>query len=312
MLELLLLLWIVTAVVIIWEKRIIKMVLWLALSSFLGSVIFLFLGSPDVAMAEAAISAFSTIFFVVCLEKYLGIKENENLNEEVNERSKVRFIVPAIFTIALAGLFIYFSPVVDFNTYLKDLYIQRAGTDVGGDNVIGAIYLGYRVYDTLFEALMLVVSVVAVIHMSEFAQESVKDGKHSEIEKDGVAIFLMRIVAPVTVLFGLYVIANGFLTAGGGFQGGLAVAAFFVCRYMVYNIYDIDMHRVGKMEEMVFAGITIMATMIVFQGSMNYVPAQYLPLVQTVYLILMNFLIGMKVACGFLILFYRYIAMERN
>lgn len=36
--------------------------------------------------------------------------------------------------------------------------------DTGAANAVAAIYLNYRVYDTLFEALLLLIAIVAIIH----------------------------------------------------------------------------------------------------------------------------------------------------
>jgi len=316
MIHLVLALWLLTAIFILVEKKMVKMILWLGLSSMIAAWAFLLLGSPDVAMAEAAISAFTTVFFIVCFERYFGLKSVPNLlkeEEEVKKDSLFRkLIFPLVFTVGLCGLFIYFIPEQEFNTYLKDLYITRFNQDVGGYNAVTAIYLGYRVYDTLFEALMLVVAVVAVIHMSHFSETSITEGKSSEIEKSGMALFLLRIAAPLTILFGIYLIANGFITAGGGFQGGLALSGFFVCRYMIYDIYDVKIEKISKMEEIVFATITILAALMVFQGAMQHLPEQHRPIAQNIYLVVMNGLIGAKVACGFIILFYRYVAIERK
>jgi len=311
-----LVLWILTALFILVEKKLTKMILWLGLSSMIAAWAFLLLGSPDVAMAEAAISAFTTVFFIVCFEKYYKLRNMSNLLKEEEEERKEgvlkHYILPLIATVAIGGLFIYFIPGNDVNTYLKDLYITRFNQDVGGENAVTAIYLAYRVFDTLFEALMLVVAVVAVIHMSHFGEIAADTGDRSPIEKSGMALFLLRIVSPLTILFGIYLIANGFLTAGGGFQGGLAISGFLVCRYMIYDIYDVQVKKISKMEEVVFAAITVLAALIVFQEAFGHLPLQYVTLFQNIYLISMNALIGLKVALGFMILFYRYVAIERK
>ena len=45
-------------------------------------------------------------------------------------------------------------------------YAESAYKETGAMNAVAAIYLNYRVYDTLFEALMLLVSVLAIIYFS--------------------------------------------------------------------------------------------------------------------------------------------------
>jgi multicomponent Na+:H+ antiporter subunit B len=45
-------------------------------------------------------------------------------------------------------------------------YIKNAYHDTASVNVVTGIYLNYRYYDTLFEALMLLFSIIGVIYMS--------------------------------------------------------------------------------------------------------------------------------------------------
>jgi hypothetical protein len=58
-------------------------------------------------------------------------------------------------------------------------------------------------------------------------------------------------------------------------------------------------------EKVIYVGIVLLAGFFVFLSAHSY-----LPLPKTVYLVIMNLFIGMKVACGFLIIFYRFIAFE--
>ncbi|MCK8059653.1 MULTISPECIES: hypothetical protein [unclassified Fusibacter] len=45
-------------------------------------------------------------------------------------------------------------------------YVTLAAIETESVNIVTAIYLNYRYYDTLFEALMLLFSIIAVIYMS--------------------------------------------------------------------------------------------------------------------------------------------------
>jgi len=284
----------------------------MAIFSLIVSASFFFLGSPDVAMAEAAVGAFTTIFFIVCIEKYDDLKVDKvprSVKKEKKKRIRLRsFLIPLGFTALLFGLFVYFIPTGEVNTYLKEQYLTRFMYEIGGENAVTSIYLGYRVYDTLFEALILVISVIAVSHMSYSSQESVSDGKHSDVERSVVVVTVMRVVCAVILLFGVYLILNGHLTAGGGFQGGLFIAVFFVCRYLIYNIYDLPIKKMFRLEEFVFFFTILIVIFIVFLG----IHAHFPPAFQAVYMIVMNFMIGLKVGCGFVILFYRFIAIERG
>jgi multicomponent Na+:H+ antiporter subunit B len=274
------------------------------------------MGAPDVAMAEAGISAFTTVFFIIFLGGYYRYYSSFQRELRPNTpRKKSRYVkvfftntlLPLLFIAAIFVLFVYAMPTQYASYYLKHRYLGNFMQDVGGENAVAAILLGYRVYDTLFEALALVIAVVAVLHMSHFKHESVSDGEQSDIANSDMATFILRIICPLILIFGIYLIINGHISAGGGFQGGLAIATFFICRYMIYNIYDISVRKALHLEEMIFISIILLSVLAVILGAGALLP----PVFQNVYLVLMNVFIGLKVACGFFVLFYRFIAVER-
>jgi multisubunit Na+/H+ antiporter MnhB subunit len=56
---------------------------------------------------------------------------------------------------------------------LMEQCLASAQSDTGARNAVAAIYLDYRVFDTILEALLLLISIIAVLH---FAQK--EDTKH--------------------------------------------------------------------------------------------------------------------------------------
>jgi multicomponent Na+:H+ antiporter subunit B len=316
MLEVLLVLLLITATLVLFESKAYRNIIYFGIFSLVASLCYLLLGAPDVAMAEAGISVFATVFLIVSIEKYYGRKSSKATEEHsfnlCGGRWALKIVLPLLFTIGLFVLFVNFMPDLPASTYLRDHYLARFVGDVGGQNAVAAILLGYRVYDTLFEALILVIAVVAVSHMSWTEAVTVSAAKRSEIENSLVAALTLRIICPVILIFGVYLILNGHIAAGGGFLGGLAIAFFFVCRYFIYGIYDMPMDKVMRIEELVFVSFAFMTLLFVsLLGANVYLPERFTVLYQDVYLMVMNGLIGLKVACGFFIIFYRYVAVER-
>lgn len=303
MIRVLLLFWIASAVIIIHEQRFVRTIVYLGIFSLISSLCLLFFGAPDVAMAEAVVSALSTIIFIISFEKYYSLSEVSNTAKKPVDIKK--YIFPVVFSLFLFILFIGFIPANGANSYLKDQYISMFSNDVGGENTVTAIYLGYRMYDTLFEALMLLVSIVAIIHLSAYQDVLVLSGKRKDSNNSEVAFFTIRIICPILILYGVYLIMNGHLSPGGGFQGGVVLASFFICRYIIYAIFDIRIGKVIMLEKIIYVGIVLLASVFILLGAHSY-----LSIPKNIYLIMMNFLIGMKVACGFLIIFYRFIAFE--
>jgi len=311
MIYVLLIFWIISAILAISARKLIRIIVYLAIFSTISAVCFFILGAPDVAMAEVAVSSFSTVFLIVCFEKYFTLvtEVSEEPPKHVGFKKKMKkFALPTCFTLFLAALFIYFIPEGEVNTYLRDLYLTRFRFDVGGENAVTSIYLGYRVYDTLFEALMLLISVVGVAHMSWRSESEITDEQFAGVTKsDAVDVYTIRILCPAMLIFGVYLVLNGHISPGGGFQGGVAVASFFICRYLIHNVYDVRFGKIMIFEKMTFAAIVALAALFIFLGF-------YLqfPILRTPYLIAMNLLIAMKVSFGFIIIFYRYIAFERR
>ena len=106
---------------------------------------------------------------------------------------------------------------------------------------------------------------------------------------------------PFILMFGIYIIANGHNTPGGGFQGGAVMAALFLARFIVTHADDLHMHRVHVLEKLFFAMLILVPAFFVFAGLQAQFPGWKVP-----YLILMNVLIGLKVAFGLTIVVYRF------
>jgi len=302
--------WIISALLCLLTRKPIRIVVYLGIFSSIAAVCFFVLGAPDIAMAEIAVSSFATIFLIISFEKYFSVVSEVPSHYQQRERvsSRIKNLsVPVCFTLLLFGLFAFFIPDVNVNTYLRDLYLVGFQSAVGGENAVTSIYLGYRMYDTLFEALMLLVSVVAATHMSCYTEHDETEVHIEGGQKPGlVEVYTIRIICPLMLLFGIYLVYNGHISPGGGFQGGVAIASFFICRFLLQNKYDLHVTKLLAMEKLVFAAIAMLAIGFIFLGVYIRFPE-----VREVYLIMMNILIAMKVACGFVIIFYRYVAYER-
>jgi len=273
--------------------------------SLISSLCFLFFGAPDVAMAEAVISVFSTIIFIVSFEKYYS--HADQYAEGNNSSTAKNHILAASMSLLLLVLFIAFIPKDIAFSSLKDQYLSDFAAEIGGKNSVTAIYLGYRLYDTLFESLMLLISMSAVIHLSWYTYFFASQELYISIKHSQIAVYTIRIIGQILILVGFYVMINGHLSPGGGFQGGVIAASFFICRYMIFDMFDIPIGKVIKMEKIIYIGIVFVALSFISVAS-DFGLSPH----KTLYLIFMNLLIGMKVACGFFILFFRFIAFERR
>jgi multicomponent Na+:H+ antiporter subunit B len=97
-------------------------------------------------------------------------------------------------------------------------------------NVVAAVVFDYRGFDTLGEEFILFASVMGVALLLRDARGE-HGGRRDEVRSDALRLVGLGFVAALLVL-GLYVVAHGYLTPGGGFQGGVVLASAFALVYL--------------------------------------------------------------------------------
>jgi multicomponent Na+:H+ antiporter subunit B len=93
---------------------------------------------------------------------------------------------------------------------------------------VTALNFDLRAFDTLGEEYILFASVLGVTLLLRVMREEDEDytGANRGIDASSDAIrFLALVLVPLLVALGVYVVLHGALTPGGGFQGGLVLAA---------------------------------------------------------------------------------------
>lgn len=124
--------------------------------------------------------------------------------------------------------------------------------------------------------------------------------KHSELFAQ-----TMGLIYPIIILFGFYIIYNGHLTPGGGFQGGAILASAFTIQYLTTGNKNVSLHFLNRLEKIIYLLLAVTGVIIVLYINQDLTQAQ-----KTFYLITMNTLIGIKVSCGLTVIFYRFVLFE--
>ena len=94
-------------------------------------------------------------------------------------------------------------------------------------SAIAAVTFDYRGFDTLGEDFILFASVLGVALLLRQVRERDVDARQAVEESEPVRA-VGAIAVPAFFLLGLFVIAHGYLTPGGGFQGGVVVGLALV------------------------------------------------------------------------------------
>lgn len=207
------------------------------------------------------------------------------------------------------------SLAILYNSAGKDFFFQNGYQDTGSKNLVTAIYLDYRLFDSLFEAGILLVAVSGVIWIS---QHNIKEKNATfMIDKQKTPelfVTFSRLLYPVMLLFGLYVILNGHLSPGGGFQGGAIVATAILILYYIDISKEIDVKFILLIEKILFLLLITIASLSLFtRGELftNFIPLDANVELKQIYLILLNIIIGAKVAFGLVAVFTAFLKEGR-
>ena len=104
-------------------------------------------------------------------------------------------------------------------------------------NVVTAVVFDYRGFDTLGEEFILFTSVMGVALLLRDVRGETRRPR-DRMQSDAVRLVGLGFAAAL-LLLGLYVVAHGPITPGGGFQGGVVLAGAFALVYLAgeYRAY---------------------------------------------------------------------------
>lgn len=135
------------------------------------------------------------------------------------------------------------------------------------------------------------------------------------MKKSSIFVCISRILFPFMLLFGFYVIINGHNSPGGGFQGGAILATAILISYFIVPEWVPNLSLLIKLEKLSFIGILVAASLsFVTRGTFftNFIPLYGSINMKKIFLIMLNFLIGIKVALGFVTIFSIFIKEGEN
>lgn len=113
------------------------------------------------------------------------------------------------------------------------------------------------------------------------------------------------IIYPIILIFGLYVIFNGHVTPGGGFQGGAIIGATMIAKYLADPIPFVDLEWIQSVEKATLLTIYVLAGLFCLVTYLQVTVGNFY-----LFMILSNILIGLKVACGMTIIINRFVYFE--
>ena len=156
---------------------------------------------------------------------------------------RVRLRVFAVAVAGLLGLMLWgFAGLPDFGHYrgpYGEILNRVAVPERSTTDVVTAVNFDYRGFDTLVEEFILF---AAVIGVASILRDAARRAHAAAGRRCGgparaarractVRVTGLGLVAP-TILVGIYIVAHGHQTPGGGFQGGVILATALLLTYL--------------------------------------------------------------------------------
>jgi multicomponent Na+:H+ antiporter subunit B len=135
-------------------------------------------------------------------------------------RRTVRAVLAVTLSLAVCGIVVFDLTLPEGTARPDD--VTRLAAETGAANLVSAVYLGFRLYDTLFEILVFTVAVIGVRY---YLSQRPSTARPAPIPESHVLQASAQILFPLILSLGLYLTFFGHLSPGGGFSGGVVGAS---------------------------------------------------------------------------------------
>ncbi|WP_018634889.1 hydrogen gas-evolving membrane-bound hydrogenase subunit E [Parafrankia elaeagni] len=198
-------------------------------------------GAPDLALAQFLVETLSLVAFVFVLRRMPARFSTADRSAPLRLARIAAALSVGAF---VAGLAIATSGSRAASVEVSREYIARSPEETGATNVVNAIVVDFRAFDTLGEIAVLAVAALGVASLLLLARPpagSAADppgdsgpgaGPGPMPPRSVLLEVTTRAVFPVVLVFSAYLLFAGHTRTGGGFSGGLVAGLAFVLRYV--------------------------------------------------------------------------------
>ena len=201
------------------------------------------------------------------------------------------------------------------NNEVAERYLEHSEEETGSENVVTAMIIGYRGFDTLGESCVLFLAVSAVMILLLRDWKNTSEHELQQMEREETAVqgrsdLILKQVAwvllPFIFLFAIYVLLNGETSPGGGFSGGTILGAGLILFSAAFG----PGHTRVLMNQRRYSAVRTFGLLLyaVLYGVYIFIGANGLPNYLTGMILLIDLAVGLVVACtvyGFYALFSR-------
>lgn len=131
------------------------------------------------------------------------------------------------------------DPQAPASTHLSPDFLDQGYGETATPNIVTVVLADYRSYDTMYEAVVVfAAALIVLVILRNTPRKRSKALRHRPQweGRDTILRGAAQLIIPVMQIFGLYVVAHGHYSPGGGFQGGVIFGASFILLALCYNL----------------------------------------------------------------------------
>ncbi|MCG5511351.1 monovalent cation/H+ antiporter subunit A [Ectothiorhodospira lacustris] len=225
----------VCAVALLLHRQRLLALVAVSVAGLIVSVGFLYFSAPDLALTQISVEVVTTILILLAL--YFLPKETP---AESDGARKVRDGVIATLAGLGVGALCWAVITRDFSS-ISTFFLDESVPGGGGTNVVNVILVDFRGFDTFGEIIVLGIAALAIYALLEGALHGragarlaawVPDQPQSADRHPMMMVVATRVMLPLALMVGLYIMLRGHNMPGGGFIGGLVVSIALIMQYM--------------------------------------------------------------------------------
>lgn len=148
------------------------------------------------------------------------------------------------------------SETTPVTTHVIPRYLEHGVEEAGAKNIVTAVILNYRGYDTMGEVAVIFCALISVLAVIGREDPKLHTSKVDLVGlRESVIIkSVVRFLAPFIMLFAIYIMLHGKKSPGGGFQAGAILGASLIVYTMTFG-YDLILNKFSVKVRTLMEGI---------------------------------------------------------
>ena len=207
--------------------------LTLVLTSVVGlgvSLAFIQFSAPDLALTQISVEVVMTVLLLLAL----NLLPRTSAPEPALAPRLRDGVVAAVAGLGVGGL-AYAVMTRDF-TSISDYHLAQSKPGGGGTNVVNVILVDFRGFDTFGEIIVLCIAALAIYALLDGALKgaaaerlaAMRQGDEAAEAHPLMLVVVTRVLLPLALTVGVYILLRGHNQPGGGFIAGLVVGIAFL------------------------------------------------------------------------------------